>query len=102
MLGRRPTGAVARRPTEPPAEHWSDGFGIHAVRPFLLAGGLALVWFVQFQEAGVEADAPAWGLGIVLVVRLLTDFIGPWVALSMLRLVVVLGRVGLIRLRTHR
>ena len=95
-------GAVAPHPTDPLAEHRGDGFGIDAVRPFLLAGGLALIWFVQFQEAGMEADAPAWGIGIVLVVRLLADFVGAWLAISILRLVVVLGRVGLIHWRTHR
>jgi hypothetical protein len=71
------------------------------VRPFLFAGGLALMWFVQFQETGVEADAPPWGVALVLVTRLLADFIGAWVVLSVLRLAIALGRRGLAQLRAQ-
>ena len=71
------------------------------MRPFLLAGGLALIWFAQFQEAGVGGDAPAWAFAIVAVGRLVVDFIGAWVALSVIRLVIALGRLGSIHLRTY-
>ena len=69
------------------------------VRPFLLAGGFALIWFTQFQDAGVDGDAPAWSVAVVLVIRLLVDFIGAWVALSVFRLVFALARLGLTWLR---
>lgn len=60
------------------------------------------MWFVQFQEVGVEGEAPAWGVAIVLAMRLLADFVGAWVALSVLRLVVALGHLGLSHLRAQR
>jgi len=71
------------------------------VRPFLLAGALALMWFVQFQGAGVDGDAPPWAVALVLGVRLLADFIGAWVALSVARLALALGRMGLAQLRAQ-
>ena len=72
------------------------------VRPFLLASGLALLWFAQFQEVAVEGDAPVWGIAAVLLLRLLVDFIGAWLVLSVLRLVYMLARLGLIQLGAHR
>jgi hypothetical protein len=92
---------MAHHPTELVAEHRGNEIGSPVVRPFLLAGGLALIWFVQFQEARVEGDAPAWAFAIVLAVRLAVDFIGAWVALSAIRLIIALGRLGLIHLRAH-
>jgi hypothetical protein len=74
-------------------------FGIDVVRPLLLAGGLALMWFVQFQEAGVDKDAPPWGVVLVLGVRLFVDIIGAWLAVSILRLILALARIGLAQLR---
>jgi hypothetical protein len=71
------------------------------VRPFLLAGALALMWFVQFQDAGVDVDAPPWAVALVLGVRLLADFIGAWVAISAARLALALGRIALAQLRGH-
>ena len=71
------------------------------MRPFLLAGGIALMWFVQFQETGVDGDAPAWAMAIVLGARLVVDFVGAWLALSVLRLLFAIGRLGLTQLRTR-
>ena len=71
------------------------------MRPFLLAGGLALLWFVQFQEVGVDGEARGWGVALVIGLRLLADFIGAWVALSVLRLAMALGRMGLIHMRAY-
>jgi hypothetical protein len=68
------------------------------VRPFLLSGGLALIWFVQFQ-ADVEADVPVWGAAAVIAVRFFVDFIGAWLAVSVVRLVFAVGRLAWIRLR---
>ncbi len=72
------------------------------MRPFLLSAGLALTWFAQFQAVGLAGDVPAWGVVAVSGARLLVDFIGAWLALSILRLVFALGWLGWTRLRTPR
>jgi hypothetical protein len=72
------------------------------MRRSLLAAGLALMWFVQVQQPAVEASAPAWVVAVVLAVRLLTDFVGAWVAVSIAQLAVALGRAGLGQLRASR
>ena len=59
------------------------------------------MWFVLFQEGGVEGDAPPWVIAIVIAVRLLVDFVGAWVVLSISRLAFVLSRLMLIQLRDH-
>jgi hypothetical protein len=71
------------------------------VRPLLLSGGLALIWFVQFQ-VDMEGDVPIWGVAAVIAVRLFVDFVGAWLALSTVRLVYTAGRLGWMRLRAHR
>jgi len=60
------------------------------------------MWFVQFQEIGVEGDAPPWGVAILFIVRFLVDFVAAWAAVSLLRLAVAAGRLGLTRLRAQR
>jgi len=72
------------------------------VRPYLLSGGLALIWFAQFQDMGVDGDAPAWGIVAVMVVRLLADFVGAWLLVSLLRLGYTGGQLGWRRLRAPR
>ncbi len=69
------------------------------MRPFLLAAGLALMWFALFQDIGMEGDLPSWGLAAVLVTRLLVDLVAAWFAVTLLRLAIVLGRFGWCRLR---
>jgi hypothetical protein len=71
------------------------------VRPMLLAGGLGLIWFVQFQQGDMTQDAPSWGYGLVLGMRLLADFVGAWVAVALLQLAIALGRLGLVQLRSR-
>lgn len=70
-------------------------------RPLLLAGGLGLLWFVEFQEVGLSEDVPSWSIPVVLGVRLLADFVGAWVFVSVARLAVAAGQLGLIRLRNR-
>jgi len=65
----------------------------------LLAGGLGLMRFVQFQEVGSGEDAPAWSMALVLGVRLLVDFVGAWIVVSVLRIAFVFGKLGLMQLR---
>lgn len=71
------------------------------MRRYLLAGGLALMWFVQVQNGGLEGDPPAWGIAASVAVRLLADFVGAWLAVSVLQLTVNLVRLGLHQLRTR-
>jgi hypothetical protein len=68
------------------------------VRPFLLAAGLALMWFALFQNLDVEGDLPASAFAAVLGTRFLVDLVGAWLALSLLRLGLSLGRLAWIRL----
>lgn len=69
------------------------------IRPMLLAAGLALYWFVEFQDLSGIADAPMWGYAVAFGVRLLTDFIGALVVVSALQLLLVLGRLAVGYLR---
>jgi hypothetical protein len=69
------------------------------VRPLLLAGVLGLMWFVLVQEGGIEDDVPGWGMPILLGVRLLADFVGGWVAVSLLQLLFNFVRLAVVRLR---
>jgi hypothetical protein len=66
----------------------------------LLAGGLGLIWFVEFQEGGLAEEAPMWSMALVLGVRLLADFVGAWIVISVLRLAFVFGKFALMRFRT--
>jgi hypothetical protein len=65
------------------------------MRPVLLAAGLGLYWFVEYQDFGGAADAPIWGYVMMVGVRLLADFVGAWVIISALQLALVLGRLAL-------
>ena len=70
-----------------------------AMRPLLLAAGLGLYWFVEFQDGSGDAGAPIWGYLIVGGARLLTDFVGAWFIVSALQLAFALGRFGLTYVR---
>lgn len=69
------------------------------VRPLLLAGGLGLIWFLQFQQGGAEPDGPPWSFALILGMRLVADFVGAWVAIATVQFVFALGRLGLAHLR---
>jgi len=79
---------AAKRPPKAPPNRG-------AMRPVLLAAGLAGYWFVEYQDAGGAANAPMWGYMTMVGVRLLADFIGAWVIVSALQLALALGRLGL-------
>ncbi|MGH7096694.1 MAG: hypothetical protein ACREE4_03405 [Stellaceae bacterium] len=68
-----------------------------AGRPFLLAAGLGLFWFAETPQGGLPIDAPALGLMLVPMSRLLLDLVGGWVAVSGVRIILALGRLGMIR-----
>jgi hypothetical protein len=79
---------AAKRPPKAPSNRG-------AMRPVLLAAGLAVYWFVEFQDAGGAVNAPMWGYMVMVGVRLLADFIGAWVVVSAVQLALALGRLGL-------
>jgi hypothetical protein len=89
---KRSSAADAKR--APPAKERKRKL----VRPVLLAGGLGLIWFVQFQHGANDPDTPAWGYGLVLGVRLLADIVGAWVVISVAHLLFTLGRIAIARL----
>jgi hypothetical protein len=83
----------ARRPASQPKKR-------KVFRPVLLAGGLGLLWFVQFQQGGpADEVGPAWTHAVVLGSRLLADFVGAWVVIALIQLVVVLARAAFAQLR---
>lgn len=82
-----------RRPAKEPPKR-------KAFRPMLLAGGLGLLWFVLYQQ-GAPADeiGPVWSHAAVLGSRLLADFVGAWLVIALIQLLVALIRAGLAQLR---
>ncbi|HTZ34521.1 MAG TPA: hypothetical protein VMB84_00770 [Stellaceae bacterium] len=84
---------TAKRPAKPPPKK-------PGMRPVLLAAGLGLFWFVQYQElGGAEGDLPMWSYMTMIGVRLLADFVGAWVIVSALQLAIALLRLALGYLR---
>jgi hypothetical protein len=85
----------ARRPANQPPKKRK------AFRPVLLAGGLGLLWFVQYQQGGPAEDTgPVWSHAVVLGSRLLADFVGAWVVIALLQLVFALVRAAFAQLRS--
>ena len=72
---------------------------VAAIRPVLLAAGLGLLWFVQFQDAGGPTDVQMWAYMTMVGVRLVADFVGAWVIVSALQLALALSRLGFVYLR---
>lgn len=87
--------SAARRPAPAKASAAPRG---GAMKPVLLAAGLGLYWFVQYQDVGAT-DAPMWGCVVMVGVRLLADFVGALVVVSALQLLLVLGRLAFAYLR---
>lgn len=72
------------------------------MRPFLLAGGLGLFWFVEVQEGGLPSDVPAWGIVLMLASRLFVDVVIGALLVSGVRVLLLLGRLGLSRWRLSK
>jgi hypothetical protein len=72
------------------------------MRPVLLAAGLGLYWFVQYQDIGGTSDVPMWGYVTMIGVRLLADFVGAWLIVTAAQLVFALTRLGVAYLRVLR
>ena len=85
--------STAKRPAKPPSAKGG-------MRPGLLGAGLGLFWFVEYQDAGGISDVPMWGYIMTVAVRLLADFVGAWVIVAALQLVLVLARLGVSHLRS--
>jgi hypothetical protein len=86
---------AAKRPAAKPAPKKSGG----GMRPVFLAAGLGLYWFVEYQDLGGTADMPMWGYVMTIAVRLLADFVGAWVIVSALQLLLALAKLGVSHLR---
>lgn len=76
--------------------------GSGGVRPYVLAGGLGLMWFVQGQQAAMPTEAPAWGLAMIVGGRLLADFVCALVVVSAVRLAFAAARLGIAQWRAQR
>ncbi len=72
------------------------------MRPFLLAAGLALMWFALFQDTEIGANLPVWGMAALIGSRLLADLVVAWLGLTVVRLAVALAQLGWVQLRTPR
>ncbi|MBV9826686.1 MAG: hypothetical protein JO001_13590 [Alphaproteobacteria bacterium] len=70
-----------------------------ALRPVLLAGGLGLLWFAETPMAGLTDQGPMWSVSAIVGIRLLADFVGGWVVVSLLRLGVAIARYVISRTR---
>jgi hypothetical protein len=89
--------SAPKRPVKPaPKSAAKSGGGI---KPVLLAAGLGLYWFVEYQDLGDLTPMPTWAYAATVGVRLLADFVGAWVVVSALQLALALGRLGVVYLR---
>lgn len=89
--------SAPKRPAKPaPKSAGKNGGGI---KPVLLAAGLGLYWFVEYQGLGDAESMPMWGYAATVGVRLLGDFVGAWVIVSALQLALALGRLAVAYLR---
>jgi hypothetical protein len=86
--------SAPRRPAKPVAKKSGGG-----MRPVLIAAGLGLFWYVQYQDSGGTSAVPMWGYAMMVAMRLLADFVGAWVVVSAFQLVLALGRLTLTYLR---
>ena len=72
-----------------------------AFRPLLFAGGLGLLWFVQYQSNGPPDEGPAWSHALLLSTRLLADIVGAWVAIAVAQLFLAILRAAYEQLRAE-
>ena len=86
------------RSSKGPSER-RDGSGI---RPALLACGVALMWFVEFQADPMLPGVPGWGVALVLGGRLLADFVCAVVTVSIARLGLAAARAVIANWRLAR
>lgn len=71
------------------------------LRPLLLAGGLGLIWFIEFQQPGLTPNGPGWSYALVLGVRLVADTVCARLLIAIVQLLFATGRLGLARLRVQ-
>jgi len=69
------------------------------MRPIFLAAGLGLYWLVEHQDFGSANEMPVWGYGVTIGLRLLADFVGAWIIVSALQLLLALAKLGVSYLR---
>jgi hypothetical protein len=90
--------SAPKRPAKPAPKSADKSRG-GSIKPVLLAAGLGLYWFVEYQDLGDMTAMPMWGYATTVGVRLLADFVGAWVVVSALQLALALGRLGVVYLR---
>ncbi len=88
---------MARSPKGP-----SERRGGSGIRPALLACGIALMWFVEFQADPMLPGVPGWGVALVLGGRLLADFVCAVVTVSIARLGLAAARAVIANWRLAR
>lgn len=83
----------AKRPAKEPPKR-------KAFRPMLLAGGLGLLWFVLYQQGGAaDEGGPVWSHAAIMGSSLVADFVGAWVLIAVIQLIVALIRAAIVQLR---
>ena len=68
----------------------------------LLASGLGLMWFVKFQAGPLPVGVPGWGVTLLLVGKLLADFVCAAVVVALVRLGLAVMRLGIANWRLMR
>lgn len=86
------------RSSKGPSERRGGG----GIRPALLACGIALMWFVEFQADPMLPGVPGWGVALVLGGRLLADFVCAVVTVSIARLGLAAARAVIANWRLAR
>ena len=72
----------------------AEGAGEKRMRPLFLAGVIGLAWFALVQGGEISnGDVPSWAVPAGVGPRLLVDFIGGWVAVSLARIVISVLRI---------
>jgi hypothetical protein len=86
--------SAPKRPVKPAPKSAANSSG-GGIKPVLLAAGLGLYWFVEYQDLGDLTPMPIWAYATTVGVRLLADFVGAWVVVSALQLALALGRLAI-------
>jgi len=61
----------------------------------LLAGGMGLMWFVEFQAGPLPSGVPGWGIALILAGRVFADFVGAALVVALARLSLATVRLAI-------
>jgi hypothetical protein len=87
---------------DPPANRPRERRGSSGIRPMLLAGGMALMWFVEFQGMALPINVPSWGMPLIIIGRLFADFVGAALVVALVRLGLAVTRLALAHWQAQR